>query len=201
MSNYIFAPSPSFGMSDYPFVTYREAFNNDELTQLINHLDSLTTKRGEVGGPEGTVDDDKIRSSNIAWLGLNNDTQWIYDRMAYVARALNGQFYKFDLYGFNEDMQYTVYSGEEQNHYDWHVDTSPSNNFSPRKFSMVLQLSDPLEYVGGDLQILTSVEPVSVDKEKGLIAAFPSYVLHKVTPVTQGKRKTLVVWICGPSFR
>ena len=66
---------------------------------------------------------------------------------------------------------------------------------------MVLQLSDPLEYVGGDLQIFTSPEPTSVDKEKGLIAAFPSYVLHKVTPVTQGTRKTLVVWVCGPSFK
>lgn len=200
MSNYIFAPGPSFGISEHPFVTFRDAFNSEELNQIIKHLDSLEKKQGTVGDT-GDVTNKKIRNSNVAWLSLTNESQWIYDRMAYVARTLNGQFYKFDLYGFNEDMQYTMYDGTEQGHYNWHIDAGVSSASSPRKFSMVLQLSDPLEYVGGDLQIKTSDEPISVDKQKGLIAAFPSYILHRVTPVTQGVRKTLVVWVCGPSFR
>lgn len=200
MSNYIFAPSPSFGISEHPFVTFRDAFNNEEINQIVNQLDSLEKRRGTVGS-DSNVSNEKIRNSNVAWLSLTNESQWIYDRMAYVARTLNGQFYKFDLYGFNEDMQYTIYDGTEQGHYSWHIDAGVSSTSSPRKFSMVLQLSDPLEYVGGDLQIRTSDDPLSVDKQKGLVAAFPSYVLHRVTPVIQGIRKTLVVWVCGPSFR
>jgi PKHD-type hydroxylase len=62
-------------------------------------------------------------------------------------------------------------------------------------------LSDPEEYQGGQLEVYTGVAPQEIKKEKGLISLFPSYVLHRVTPITSGIRKTLVVWICGPSFR
>lgn len=200
MSNYIFAPCPSFGISEHPFVTYRDAFSEQELTQLTKHLDSLEKTRGVVGNNNDS--NNQIRRSSVSWLSLDNDSQWIYDRLAFVARILNGQFYKFDLYGFNEPMQYTTYSSEEQGHYSWHVDSGINQGATPpRKFSMILQLSDPVEYVGGDLQIMTQSEPQSIDKQKGLIAAFPSYVLHRVTPVTQGIRKTLVVWVSGPSFK
>jgi PKHD-type hydroxylase len=115
---------------------------------------------------------------------------------------LNGQFFQFDLYGFNEDMQYTVYDGEQQGHYTWHLDDSGKNTQrGPRKLSLVIQLSDPSDYEGGELQLQTGPDPTIVDKAKGLVAAFPSYTLHRATPVTKGIRKTLVVWITGPAFR
>jgi predicted 2-oxoglutarate/Fe(II)-dependent dioxygenase YbiX len=46
-----------------------------------------------------------------------------------------------------------------------------------------------------------SSEPTKITKQKGLVAAFPSYVLHRVTPVTRGVRKTIVVWLTGPRFK
>jgi PKHD-type hydroxylase len=70
-----------------------------------------------------------------------------------------------------------------------------------RKLSLVLQLSDPSEYEGGELQTMSGPNHCAVDRQKGLIAAFPSYMLHRVTPVTKGTRYSLVVWICGPSFK
>jgi PKHD-type hydroxylase len=66
---------------------------------------------------------------------------------------------------------------------------------------MVIQLSEPNEYEGGDLQLLSGSEPTTADKAKGKVVMFPSYMLHRVTPVTSGIRKTLVVWITGPSFK
>lgn len=203
MSNYIFAPSPSFGISEHDFVTYVDAFNEEEIAQLITTLDGLEKMESSVGGIVGTAPEE-IRKSKIAWVQLNQSTSWIYDRMAWVARLLNGQFYKFDLHGFSEDMQYTVYEGIEKNHYTWHKDSGGSLRGSapPRKLSLVLQLSDPEEYEGGSLELNTGTDnPVVVTKQKGLIAAFPSYTVHRVTPVTQGVRKSLVVWVCGPSFR
>ncbi len=80
------------------------------------------------------------------------------------------------------------------------MDCGPGNG-SPRKLSMVLQLSDPSEYEGGDLELFTSANPIITKKQKGIIHAFPSYVMHRVTPVTKGVRKTLVVWIAGPRFK
>jgi PKHD-type hydroxylase len=68
---------------------------------------------------------------------------------------------------------------------------------------MAMQLTDPSEYEGGNLQVLPTgkTEPQNVRKQRGLIAIFPSYVLHQVTPVTQGSRQSLVAWITGPAFR
>jgi PKHD-type hydroxylase len=66
---------------------------------------------------------------------------------------------------------------------------------------MAVQLTDPSEYEGGNLQVMTSGQPQNVRKQRGIIAVFPSYVLHQVTPVTQGGRQSLVAWVSGPAFR
>jgi PKHD-type hydroxylase len=66
---------------------------------------------------------------------------------------------------------------------------------------MVVQLSDPREYEGGELQILNRKEPTSMEKKRGLITVFPAWTLHQVTPVTKGTRQTLVAWISGPEFK
>jgi PKHD-type hydroxylase len=66
---------------------------------------------------------------------------------------------------------------------------------------MVLQLSDPSEYDGGDLELFIAPNPTVATRKKGLIYIFPSWVLHRVTPVTRGIRKSLVIWITGPKFK
>ena len=163
----------------------------------------MTLTNGIVGSKNNeNAYDGKVRESKVAWIGLNDDSQFIYDRLAFILRNLNGQFYNFDIYGFSEDLQFTVYEEGTNGHYTWHVDSGVVDNGSvPRKLSLVLQLTDPSEYEGGDLEIMTSSTPTQIKKEKGMIAVFPSYTLHRVTPVTKGTRKTIVVWATGPSFK
>ena len=84
--------------------------------------------------------------------------------------------------------------------YGWHLDYG-GNGTPSRKLSMVLQLTDPSQYEGGNLQLMTSGEPITVRKQRGLVVVFPSYVLHQVTPVTNGNRQSLVSWITGPTFK
>ena len=202
MANYIFAPTPTFGISEHPFVTWDNGFSEEEVDKIIEYCDALPVHKGTIGGSDKDEDISSIRDSKVSWVGLNSDTQWIYDRLAYIARQLNGQFYKFDLYGFSEDLQYTTYDGTETGHYTWHLDSGVTNNgAAPRKLSVVVQLSNPNEYEGGDLELFSSSNPTQVVKKKGLVAAFPSYMLHRVSAVTSGTRKTLVVWVCGPSFK
>lgn len=200
MSNYVFAPSPSFGVSNHPFVTWSDAFSADELDKLIEYAETIPKQKAAVGSDADVETDAAVRVSNVAWIDARPESQWIYDRLAFVARQLNGQFYKFDLYGFSEDLQYTVYEGSDEGHYTWHIDAGMAN-LAPRKLSIVLQLSSPDDYEGGDLELFTSPEPTKVTRQRGLIAAFPSYTLHRVTPVTSGLRRTLVVWVCGPEFK
>ena len=70
-----------------------------------------------------------------------------------------------------------------------------------RKLSVVVQLSDPEEYEGGELKLHTSYDPIIIKKERGMIVSFPSYTLHEVAPVTKGERYSLVAWVHGPAFR
>ena len=96
-----------------------------------------------------------------------------------------------------EKIQYAEYHDADQGFYDWHIDVTPTK--SRRKLSIVVQLSDPSEYDGGELQIQTGLlEPVTIGKTKGLAVVFPTYLLHRVTPVTRGVRRSLVCWIDGP---
>jgi len=110
--------------------------------------------------------------------------------------AGNEKYYKFNLSGINDSIQYSVYTGEDQGYYDWHIDAMRNHK---RKISAVIQLSDPSEYEGGELQVQNGGVTVA-EKAKGSFIIFPSWMTHKVTPVTQGVRKTLVLWVDGPAF-
>lgn len=199
MTNYVFQPSASFGVGDAPFATWENAFSDEEIAKIIAYCDTLPKDQGLLGTGEGRIDDE-YRRSTVAWAHHIEDTAWFFDRMAWIARQLNGQFYRFDLYGFCEPMQYTAYDESNKGCYDWHVDAGTGEQ-TPRKLSLVLQLTDPEEYEGGDLEILRTRHPEQVLRKKGLVAAFPSYTLHRVTPVTKGHRRTLVVWVNGPQFK
>jgi PKHD-type hydroxylase len=201
MSNYIFSPSPNYGVSEHSFITWEDAFNEEELNTAIEYFDSLPKNKADIAdNVEENIS--HIRTSTVSWVELTPESSWIYDRLAWIARCINGQYYNFDLYGFSEDFQYTIYESDNLGHYTWHTDNGVTNQQrTPRKLSIVLQLSNPEDYEGGDLEIFTQSEPIKVMKKRGLLAAFPSYRLHRVTPVTSGIRKTLVIWVCGPSFR
>jgi len=200
MSLYQFLPSRQRDRAVESFVTWRDAFSPEDIDRLIALCESLDKNEAQVGsGNAGTVNAE-IRRSKISWLENSQDAAWVYDRLAFIARSINSDFYRFDLYGFVEHMQYTVYEDGNEGHYTWHVDAGAGMDVA-RKLSLVLQLSAPEEYEGGELQLFTSAEPVAVDKQKGLLAAFPSYTLHRVTPVTKGIRRTLVIWVAGPEFK
>ena len=198
MSVYRLPPSPSVAIPESSYATWHDGFTDIELEKIIALGDKLSINNAVVGG-HGAVNKD-IRFSKTGWISLNDESQFLYDKLGYIARQLNGQFFDFDIWGFVEDIQYTVYNGNG-GHYTWHLDRARDISNSPRKLSLVLQLSDPSEYEGGDLQFLDGHEPTTLEKKKGMVVAFPSFVLHRVTPVTSGCRKTCVVWLSGPRFR
>lgn len=200
MSIYNFAPAPDLSTKEETFVTWENGFSDSQIQEIINIGESLKLNKATIGGK--TIDDEytAIRESYVSWIQLNEKTSWIYDNLAYIFRQLNGQFFDYDISGFVEDFQYTVYESTKKAHYNWHMDKG-FNGLSPRKLSLVLQLSHPSEYEGGDLELFTSSEPTITTKKRGLIYVFPSWVMHRVTPITRGTRRSLVVWASGPKFR
>lgn len=199
MSIYVFPPSAKHRDA---FTLWENAFDDEKIKEIIEIGESLNISDATVGAAnsEIAVLNPYVRKSSVSWIHLNEKTSWLYDRLAYIVRKTNSDCFGFDLYGFVEHLQYTIYNGESEDRYDWHVDFA-NNDVSPRKLSLTLQLSDPSEYEGGQLELFFSDSPFQVPKQKGLMCLFPSWTLHRVTPVTKGVRKSLVVWIAGPTFK
>jgi PKHD-type hydroxylase len=175
------------------------AFTIEELNWLQAQA-KRADQDAKVGGgsnAQGGVNQN-VRRSQISWLSNAPDTEWVFSKLAQVVSQINAQHYQFDLTGFGEKLQLTNYDQSENGMYGWHQDFSSGVS---RKLSMAVQLADPSEYEGGNLQVLTSGQPQTIKKQRGLIAIFPSYVLHQVTPVTQGSRQSLVAWVSGPAFK
>ena len=139
-----------------------------------------------------------IRRTKIAFLS-RDDFQDVYEALKFFTEKGNNECFRFQISKMSEQIQYAEYYATDSGFYDWHYDLA--STYSRRKISVIVQLSDPSEYEGGELQIrCEDMKPVTISKEKGSIILFPSYLLHRVTPVTKGVRKSLVVWIDGPPF-
>ena len=155
------------------------------------------------------------RNSDVVWL---NET-WIYKEvLPYVHMANKNAGWNFQ-WERSEDIQFTKYKLNQ--HYDWHCDSwkepyNKPNTFQHnkiRKLSMTCQLTDGSEYKGGELEfdsrdydppMRNEAKHVMKAKEilpKGSIIVFPSFVWHRVKPVTKGCRYSLVLWNVGDPFK
>ena len=173
-------------------------YTEDELNYLQAKCKNADSP-GLVGGNEGLAPSD-VRRCKIDWLKNTPECNWLYEKLASLVSNINSTYYNFDLNGFGEPFQLTHYESDDSGMYNWHQDFNTGN--ISRKLSVVIQLSDPLDYTGGDLQLLDDGgKTVTIKKKRGYITIFPSYTLHQVTPVLSGNRQSAVAWISGPAFK
>jgi PKHD-type hydroxylase len=174
------------------------AFSEDELDRLENYCDRLPSSAATLGGlPRGEYDN-VVRITQTASIRQAPEIMWLFQRLAEIVRTFNNRSYQFDLRGFSEPPQYIVYRDSERGHFDWHMDTGPS---PPRKLSLTIQLTDPSRYEGCALEFNTGTVIIPAPKNRGVAIAFPSFMIHRVTPVTAGTRKAIVAWVTGPTFK
>ena len=138
-----------------------------------------------------------IRNSKINFLQAK-DNEWIFETLAEASIFLNNNEFKFELTGFAEGIQFAEYTAPD-GRYTQHVDCLIGSPI--RKLSISIQLSDEYSYVGGDLILTYAPAPLNASRLQGSLTAFPSYVVHEITPVTEGTRYSLVGWITGPQFK
>lgn len=181
-------------------------FTEAELDKIERFCDTLEMKDAEiVTGEQSQTVDRTVRITKTAFIYPTNDATWIFERIFNIVQQINGRFYEFDLNGCG-GLQFARYD-EVGSGYDWHIDGSIGNqaiapaDLEPRKLSAVLALSRQDEYAGGDLQVRMSASPDTVAMPRGRLATFPSFVLHRVTPLEHGIRKTLTAWFVGPKFQ
>ena len=179
---------------------WQDAFTIEECKKIIDIGERRRKLKAQIGGGLAGLNDPKVRRSDIVWLFPQDDMTWAFQKMSHYIHSLNERFFGFDLWGFTEGFQFTKYDSKEKGFYDMHVDRG-MGMYTPRKLSITLQLSDPDDYVGGDLNLYFGKEPTPSKRTQGFLTVFPSYTMHEVTPVTKGTRYSLVAWITGPQFK
>tara|TARA_R110002096_G_scaffold250551_1_gene443005 strand:- start:120 stop:695 length:576 start_codon:yes stop_codon:yes gene_type:complete len=184
---------------------YYNALNKD----AVNKIKELCLQEELVDGQ--VVDDGKdkftinkkVRRSKITMLDKQKHSE-VFDLMTTYALDCNKFAYGFDIDQI-ESCQFSVYDSNEVGEYNWHIDTLWANNtLVDRKISIVIQLSDRTDYEGGVFEIENvtySPEDKIKMQDKGTILTFPSFLQHRVTPVTKGKRMSLIAWVEGKKFK
>tara|TARA_B100000902_G_scaffold209509_1_gene199378 strand:+ start:235 stop:858 length:624 start_codon:yes stop_codon:yes gene_type:complete len=189
-------------VAEQPLVYYREAIPDkivDVMLEELHEMQEFNTTRwmdAEVGGTDGSADH-KIRNSQITWW---NEEHWACSIISHYIGLANRKYWEYDL-NLLESIQVSMY--KTAGHYDWHSDYGTSSNGKfTRKLSASVLVSDPTDYIGGDLEFIDyHGNVVKAPKEKGSVIVFDSRIPHRVTPVTHGKRISLVTWMYGPKLK
>jgi len=187
------------GLKD--FFEKREFLSADELLLIREYFAHLPKQEGATRSEAGQKSVGKAyRSSSVGWIPGEEEYRWLYDRLGALVSEANSALWQFDLFGMAEPIQLTEYHATEEGHYDWHTDVGAGKT-SLRKLSITVQVSEPSEYEGGTLQFMSRRTPQNAQAIAGAAYVFPSYLLHRVRPITSGIRRSIVVWVSGPPFR
>jgi PKHD-type hydroxylase len=179
---------------------FPEGFSKEELDAIYKAVDRLPFKSATVGLTEEKAPTE-MRSSSVKWIPKTDEWGWLYGRLFQLANEANDALWHFNLITALDDIQYTEYYSEKGGHYDWHQDIGPGP-MSKRKVSITVQLSNPDEYEGGDLEIFMGGNHTEkAPKGAGLVYIFPSYMMHRVTKITKGTRRSFVLWIGGEHYK
>ena len=198
---------------DTYFYHLSKAIPSHTCEDIIEFGKSLNPKEGKTSASKNMLSDEekkehaeKVRNSKTEWI----KDSWVFTELCPFVEYANKSW------GFNiskyEDVQFTEY--QPKGHYNWHNDSikNPMNlKNMQRKLSVSVQLSKPEDYEGGDLKFnlrgLDShqedniMSPPPEFKQQGSLVVFPSFLWHKVEPVTKGVRYSLVMWTLGENWK
>jgi PKHD-type hydroxylase len=177
---------------------FSKGLSDEEIDAVHQKAATLNSQKAVTYGSEKP--DESYRKSTITWLDQTDpDNDWLFEKLMYMAVEANKNVWNFDLSYLNESIQYTEYFGGG-GHYDYHLDVG-KEALSRRKVSIIVQLSNPEEYEGGQFELLRGKNPDVLPNNKGAVILFPCYLLHRVTPVISGTRRSLVLWVGGNHYR
>jgi len=209
---------------------FKSCFSDSFCDRIINYAKTLKEEQALTGGMDADTqkynEDDirfvrKKRKSNITWISED----WLYRAIhPYIHEANRNAGWNFQ-WDWSEPCQFTKYGVGQ--YYGWHCDswekpyvrpqnadgTYPIDHGKIRKLSVTISLSEPDEYVGGNLEFdfrnqvdwernkKAKIKECTEIRPRGSIIVFPSFVWHRVAPVTKGTRYSLVIWNLGYPFR
>lgn len=189
--------SDRWNLEQVDCVSWDNEFSDNELELIINYCDRELSTHGldkDYGGK-------KVTFKNLG------EILFIKERISSIIQQVNKEYFNFNL---SNAMFISYIKFQKNNYLPWHMDnvlwidkTEDLGNiiFSPRKVTMILQLSNVNEYAGGDLIVVSDSGEYVTRKKKGLFNIFPGYLVHRVTPIISGVRRVLQITCTGPNFK
>jgi PKHD-type hydroxylase len=176
------------------------ALSAQECDEIINRAQTYPVGQGTVGAEQHNRIDHALRDSSVRWMKTENERK-IIDRLMGFVNSSNRTNFGFDIVEPYE-LQFTEYHGTNNGYYGWHHDVHLTHSKPyERKLTAVVQLSDRESYEGGGFEFQTAPKPSELFEKRGSILIFPSFLVHRVLPVTRGVRYSLVTWVEGPQWR
>ena len=183
----------------------------DELKKDI--IESEQVVEGGVGGEDGrNAIIPEIRKTTEWYLcdqptnearpdKTNKDWKWLQNKMFQMVNIVNDNVFHFEIKGCDNELKLIKY--QDGGFYGWHTDFN-AGHCSVRKLVVIIQLTDQIEYEGGDVQFgiqdKDTKEWYSMEKSKGSLTLFPAFLCHNVTPVTKGTRYVIQELFIGDHF-
>jgi PKHD-type hydroxylase len=183
---------------------FKSYFSKEYCNRVISLAEQIPFGDSAMGVANAVVNTDYRRSKTK----FINQSHWflsfLFDDLWKCALRANDDFFGFHLSKLDY-IQLAKYSDITKDEYKEHHDVFWMNNDPTyhRKLSVIVQLTDPTEYTGGDFELTnTDTKPNALDlRQQGSVIVFPSFFLHKANPVLSGTRYSLAAWFDGPKWR
>jgi len=172
------------------FYNIKHFWSKSECVMLKELSKELDKHKGKVHSNNNkSKQTNSVRSVDVYPIPMEGDFIHLYQMIYDAIKEANEKHFRFDIAGIFDNLQLLHY--KKGDHYDWHTDIG-DGIYSNRKISATILLSDSCD--GGDL-VLKQGADRPIHMEVGDMVLFPSYVLHKVKPITKGERWSLVTWV------
>lgn len=175
------------GWIEYNYLT------DSDIEHIYSSAESYQYEAGRVQN-ENLNDVEQYRKSRIKWIQLGDE---LSNKLSDLVVRINDNMWGFNINSLPKKFQFTEYDGNGS-HYQYHADIG-DGELSKRKISMVCGITKETNYVGGEFNLFG--EPSNFKLEFKSVLLFPSFLIHKVYPVTQGTRYSLVNWVEGEPFK
>jgi PKHD-type hydroxylase len=130
---------------------------------------------------------------------------WIPGFFDSYIQQINKVHYNYDINAFRNSVEFITYNVGD--HYTWHTDVIPLKKMHDKDLNVERKLSFSFicndDFEGGDLEIwdVDTNNVIPIPPKKGRMIVFPSWLRHRVTPVTKGQRRSIVGWMVGPPWK
>tara|TARA_Y100000741_G_scaffold121229_2_gene91072 strand:+ start:2045 stop:3448 length:1404 start_codon:yes stop_codon:yes gene_type:complete len=162
---------------------YENIFSDEDIEHIISKIDDSKFHDGMVGGTRVNIKQKKRKD-----LFINNNVLLSkIDEILYSSLYTDVVSHFCDI-KFREKWKVGKYIGNDNAFYNMHRDNSDETRY--RKVSMIVALSDPDDYEGGEFCFDTLKEEFKLPK--GSVLVFKSSLFHHVNMITSGLRIVLV---------